>query len=933
MPGNLDGVDLLRAVRLQWPQTKRVLISGTIHLEKEFSGDSDSGLFHHLLQKPIELSSLQEILNSLQEDQSRNDDNFLMNLLGSIPDPILISNERGDIIWFNQQFTRVLDWGYRDLLGKKVEVLLPEDMRKGHVRLRDDYFRDPKRMVMTEDRRGVALTKSGERVAVELNLSFLDRGGHKMAIISMRDIRKRLEMEDELIKSRERLIQAQSMAQLGHWEYNMSSDKLIWSKETYEIFEVKENQLQLNLETFFDFIHPDDLNQVKNAYRRHLEDNEDYEIQHRVVLKGGKIKFLLEKCITEKSPDGVPIRSIGTVQDVSRQHEDASKIIDNEKRLNLLIHNAPIGIATLTLKGRVIEANPHFCMLFKMSKNELVGMSYKSLADPDDLLEAKQKRQQHEKEGIDISLKVRCIKRDRSSFWASVKLVKFNHQKENGFSLAMIRDISVEVEEQQRIADNAKMLEEKVAERTLELEKAKVQAEQANKAKSHFLANMSHEIRTPLNAIMGFGRLIAESKESLPPQAMEYFRYIDSASNLLKEVIGNILDLSKIEEGKISTDKGTLDVHALFKGIFHVNKGNAEEKKLVYSYHIDEQVSQWIVGDRQLLNQVLMNLVSNAIKFTNSGKSVKMSLGQYESTLLISVKDEGIGMSEEQLNRVFSPFEQADNSIQRQFGGTGLGLAIVKKICDLLNGSVEVKSELGVGSEFVVKIPIVASRAQQDSQQYTKFRDDIKVMVVDDNFINQKLMQNIIRVIGLKYCGFSSGEEALNSLKTDPVDLILLDLHMPDMDGFMVLQNLAKLKLDSKPLVFMVSADVFAETVQSCKEAGASEFLSKPIDLKELKKYLSKHFPVEGQEEEPHVQEAIITKEFRELVNALDKIPYIEKESIGDTLEQLRLLVGGNSEIYESLLELEKTSLTMEERHYNNSLREFYKKYKLKKEE
>jgi CheY-like chemotaxis protein len=370
-------------------------------------------------------------------------------------------------------------------------------------------------------------------------------------------------------------------------------------------------------------------------------------------------------------------------------------------------------------------------------------------------------------------------------------------------------------------------------------------------------------------------------------------------------------------------DKSSLDILALFKGIYHVNKVKAQDKKIKFSYHIESNVSQWVLSDRQLLNQIIINLVSNAIKFTDAEKSVTMSLGQKGSDILISVADEGIGMNEEQASRVFSPFEQADNSIRREFGGTGLGLSIVKKICDLMKGSIEVDSQLGKGSEFRVQIPIVKTGAKEINESHHQFKNNINVMVVDDNPINQKLMKSVLRVVGLKYCGYSSGREALDNLSSDKPDLILLDLHMPDMDGLDVLNAMKKLPELEKPLVFMVSADVFQETVKACKKAGALEFLSKPIDLKELKGFLSKYFPDTHQEGLIQVEDSNHANELNILFQRLHTIPYIEKEIIGDVLEEMRHLVDPNSSKYQDFLELEKISLTKDESEFKKSLLKF----------
>lgn len=361
-----------------------------------------------------------------------------------------------------------------------------------------------------------------------------------------------------------------------------------------------------------------------------------------------------------------------------------------------------------------------------------------------------------------------------------------------------------------------------------------------SEAKTRFLANMSHEIRTPLNAIIGFGRLIRESEEKVAPEIAENIKYIDEAGQLLSEVIGNVLDLTKIESGKMTTEMSNLNLHALIDGVYHVHKSLAMSKHLNYRCSIDSNVPQWVKSDRGLLNQITVNLVSNAIKFTESGKTVSLNLLKDDDHFLIVVEDEGIGMSTEQLGKVFNPFEQADTSTRRQYGGTGLGLTLVKQLCELLKGELQVESEFKVGTRFTVRLPLLLGEQAKALATKGEFREQLSMIVVDDNAINLKLMKRVMKKLKIKCDACSSGQEFLDRVDEIQPDFILLDLHMPEMDGLEVLE---KMPARFIPFTFMLSADVFKETQQACQDRGVSSFLTKPLDMDHLVAVLAEHFP------------------------------------------------------------------------------------------
>jgi len=394
----------------------------------------------------------------------------------------------------------------------------------------------------------------------------------------------------------------------------------------------------------------------------------------------------------------------------------------------------------------------------------------------------------------------------------------------------------------QKLHQLAESLEAKVKERTQELESARDEALKSNQAKSDFLANISHEIRTPLNGILGILELLSE--ERLEAKHEKYIQTAKQSSNLLLSLINDVLDFSKIDAHKLILEEIVFNAREVIECSVTAFKHQAEKKSLQLSCDIAPNVPAYLLGDPLRIQQIITNLVGNAIKFTREGTVTIVATAKEADKIEISVRDTGVGIPQESLGTIFELFTQADMSIGRSFGGTGLGLSISLGLAQLMNGEIQVESTLEVGTCFTVVLPLASAlepteRLAATTQNASNLFEPAEVLIVDDNQVNLLVASAMLAKMGLGCQEASSGEQALAEVQRTDFDLVLMDLNMPCMDGFSTTKNIRALggKYAKLPIVAL-SAQAFQTDVDLAMHSGFNDFITKPIDQNSLRQTL-----------------------------------------------------------------------------------------------
>jgi two-component system, sensor histidine kinase and response regulator len=526
--------------------------------------------------------------------------------------------------------------------------------------------------------------------------------------------------------------------------------------------------------------------------------------------------------LTGKDELGILAQNINSMLDALEKSQQLNvqrekALITSEAKYRGVVDNAPLGISITDLAGHCLGANKAMFEMFGYnSEKEFttlpISQRYSSVEDRQHFLELLQR------DGVVKNFEVQLKHADGHALWGNLSGIIRSDEKGELQVTSIIEDIT------------------KRREMEAALREAKEGAELATRAKSDFLAHMSHEIRTPMNAIVGFSHLALKTELSLKQQ--DYLNKIQSSADNLMGILNDVLDLSKVEAGKIELENANFKLDQLLNNLANMFSAKVSEKGLSLQFKTAPDVPLALSGDSLRLSQVLNNMVSNAVKFTSTGKievsTELVSQTSDKAKIKFVISDTGIGMTPDQIARLFQPFTQADSSTTRKYGGTGLGLIISKQLTKLMGGDIIVESTPGVGSTFIVIVVIgIQSKADEAKARIIPASlRGLRVLVADDDVDYKEIMQQMLTDMKFDTTVVSSGQAALHELEntTRPYDLVILDWRMPDMDGFETARRIrGNLKLPKSPKIFIITAYGREEVVQQTKLLGLDAFLVKPV--------------------------------------------------------------------------------------------------------
>ena len=568
------------------------------------------------------------------------------------------------------------------------------------------------------------------------------------------------------------------------------------------------------------------------------------------------------------------------------------KIAETQKKLELketenkylmkAIRNSS-GVVEFTPDGNIISVNKNYEEISGYKEKELLNRQYEVLIPSEDLSE-NNKLWATLNKGEFRTGRLRRIHKDGSLFYLRATYNPIHDLENKLVKIVMIsQDITKEIEAE------------------LSLQNAKELAENLNKQKDNFIANVSHEIRTPIHAVLGFTDLLLEKE--IEDQKINYLKSVKTAGDSLLYIVNDILDLSKMEAGMLQIEKEVFDVREAVNRVFAILHLKAHQKKIGLIPHIDAEIPKLLIGDKNRLSQILINLLGNAIKFTSEG-SVKLRVSAMEDDgnlkLKFEVSDSGIGIPKEKLENIFQRFSQAEESTSREYGGTGLGLNISKQLIEKQSGEITVNSEVGKGTNFIFSIPYkVATLGEvpnldstaQIKENYTRAR----ILVCEDNELNQRLVNAILTEKGHEVDIVPDGSKALELLLEKTYDLIFMDLQMPFKNGYETteaIRNELKLRLP----IIALTANFMVSEKQKCLNAGMNDYLTKPFEKHE---FLAKVEEWAGTNAAGNFSEKKEVKQKPEVEK-----PKSVKPEVSFTM--LNELSGGNKEFEEELIAIFK---------------------------
>lgn len=801
-----------------------------------------------------ESAHLADLIQQVAELQAelarlRAQNRFLLAAVNEMASGMIVTDAEPDypIIFVNRAFSAITGYAPDEILGRNCRFLQgPQTDPVVVARIREAIA--AARPIHT---RLLNYRKDGQPFWNQLAISPVrDETGRVVAFVGLQtDVTAQVAVEQALA-DRERLLRAVGkMASVGGWEFDLTTRQMVWSEEMFAIHELPVGEPP-SPEAALWFYPPEVHHLIDQAFQHCLATGEPWDLELPFRTARGNLRWIrsIGQPVWEA---GRIVKLRGTFQDITRSKETELALRASERRYRMLADLLPgtvvlmfdtdlritllagaelarFGVNAAQVEGQLLPdilPEPHRSELLPLCYEVLSGVPYH----------------------IDYVF-------NREVFDTALLPVEITPGQISG-GLIVGRNITVE---RQIAAD---------------LLRAKETAEQTERARSAFLASISHEIRTPLNAVIASAELLLAS--ALPETQRSLVETIRVGGESLLAIANNVLDLSKMEAGRLEIVAEPVDVRAIVEAVITLFRRDAERKGLAFTAAIDPALPSLVMTDGTRLRQILINLVSNAIKFTDRG-SVLITADVVDPNadqpqVALAVHDTGIGIAAEQLPRLFQPFTQLDGERTRR-GGAGLGLAISAQLAHVMGGELSVASQPGRGSTFTLRLPVERFAAPETAPT-SELAASLRVLVAEDNAINQQVALHLLRVLGHHVTIVANGREAVQAVQSHPFDVVLMDLQMPEMDGEEATRQIRVLGDQIRqPRIIALTAYAFAGMRERCLAAGMDGFLNKPVRLQDLRQALQPYTqpmkPITGAS--PVVRDQVIDWEvFNELLAAL----------------------------------------------------------------
>jgi|GEM_PF-1764511 len=746
------------------------------------------------------------------------------------------------VIFWNQASEVLYGYTCEEALDRQLEdLIIPDAMRQPVIDAVSAWVAGGPAIPAAEL---VLRHKNGAPVPVySSHVMQIGPDGPEMYCIDI-SLAERKDAETKLRLSEERLRLALSAARQAWFDANVQTGEVQVGQEYPRLLGYEPEAFHTTVANWMEHIHPEDLPRLKAAFQSVVQTGGPATMEYRRQTKSGEWKWLQSTGeIVERDADGKATRMTGIHRDITDRKDAESLATRFGRIIDHSLNEIYIFDATTLM---FIGVNRGACLNLGYNIKEMRELTPTDIV-PDMSAEGFAEITQPLRDGVRESMKfeTRHQRKNGSLYDVEVNL-QFMPDETPPVFVAIIQDITQRKRTEVELAQYRNNLEAQVMARTVELVEAKVNAEAANRAKSAFLANMSHELRTPMNAIMGMSSLAL--RRAMDPKLRDQIGKIDQASKHLLAVINDILDISKIEADRMALEQADFQLGTVLENLANLAGHRASDKGLKFVIDLPPGLARLnLIGDPLRLGQILLNLAGNAIKFTQAGSvivRVQRDDNITDAALLrFEVADTGIGITPEAQARLFTAFEQADNSMTRSYGGTGLGLAISKRLVHLMGGEIDVRSDPDHGSTFwfTVRLPLGVHAVPPEPtfdtdevEQQIRLRfPGARILLAEDEPINREVSLCLLDAVGLKVDVALDGNEALDLARRNRYALILMDMQMPNLNGVnatRAIRNMGADSLNHATPILAMTANAFDEDRQVCLAAGMNDHLPKPVD-------------------------------------------------------------------------------------------------------